>query len=105
MDCLANVFQRVGMESLILDVPFVCKSWYKASLDPRCWEHLIFPKWVKPDIFESSHLADRLAMEFHESYSASAFIKFVVARSQRCATQLKLPTCCTPDALEYAANE
>nr|CAN63346.1 hypothetical protein VITISV_012622 [Vitis vinifera] len=27
MDCLVNVFQRVGMESLLLDVPFVCKSW------------------------------------------------------------------------------
>ena len=37
MDCLVNVFQRVGMESLLLDVSFVCKSWYKASLDPKCW--------------------------------------------------------------------
>ncbi|KAJ6864118.1 hypothetical protein NC651_034835 [Populus alba x Populus x berolinensis] len=42
--CLVNVLGRVGMESLLLDVPFVCKSWYRASLDPSCWKHLVFPK-------------------------------------------------------------
>ncbi|KAK9942545.1 hypothetical protein M0R45_008204 [Rubus argutus] len=45
-DCLVNIFGKVGragMESLLLDVPFVCKSWHKASLDPKCWESLIFP--------------------------------------------------------------
>ncbi|BBG93342.1 RNI-like superfamily protein, partial [Prunus dulcis] len=42
-DCLTNIFGRVGMESLLFDVPFVCKPWYKASLDPCCWQRLIFP--------------------------------------------------------------
>ena len=46
MDCLVNVFQRVGMESLLLDIPFVCKSWHKASRDPQCWEYLIFPEYT-----------------------------------------------------------
>ena len=49
MDILVNVLRRVGMESLLLDVPFVCKSWYKASRKPQCWEHLIFPKFITPD--------------------------------------------------------
>lgn len=34
MDCITMVFARVGMESLILSLPFVCKSWYAATLDP-----------------------------------------------------------------------
>ena len=36
MDCLVKVFQKVGMEALLLDVPFVCKSWYEATLNPKC---------------------------------------------------------------------
>ncbi|BBN68540.1 F-BOX WITH WD-40 2 [Prunus dulcis] len=43
MDCLVKVLVKVGMESLLLDVPFVCKSWYKATLNPSCWQSLIFP--------------------------------------------------------------
>ena len=106
MDCLVNVFRRVGVESLLLDVPFVCKSWYKASLDPNCWECLIFPKYIKPDyIWENSPLGERLMMEYQESFCVTAFIKSVVARSQRRATVLTLPICCTEEALEYAANE
>ncbi|XP_034693514.1 F-box/LRR-repeat protein At3g48880-like [Vitis riparia] len=106
MDCLVNVFRRVGMESLLSDVPFVCKSWYKASLDPKCWERLIFPKYIKPDdIWDNSPLEERLMMEYQESFRVTAFIKSVVARSQRRATVLTLPTCCTEEALEYAANE
>ncbi|KAJ6749500.1 hypothetical protein OIU85_000170 [Salix viminalis] len=43
-DCLVNVLGRVDMESLLLYVPFVCKSWYEASLNPSCWKHLVFPQ-------------------------------------------------------------
>lgn len=105
MDCLVNVFRRVGMESLLLDVPFVCKSWYKVSLDPRCWEYIIFPKYIQPDLWGDSQLGNRLMIEIERNFSVTAFIKSVVARSQRRATQLKLPNCCTEEALEYAANE
>ncbi|KAL4610427.1 hypothetical protein ACB092_08G049100 [Castanea dentata] len=35
-DCLVNIFIRVGTESLLYDIPLVCKSWYRASLDPSC---------------------------------------------------------------------
>ncbi|KAJ4825713.1 hypothetical protein Tsubulata_001211, partial [Turnera subulata] len=38
--CLVNVLGRVGMESLLLDVPFVCKSWYRAGLEPKRWEQI-----------------------------------------------------------------
>ncbi|KAJ9693749.1 hypothetical protein PVL29_009620 [Vitis rotundifolia] len=64
------------MESLLLDVPFVCKLWYKASLDPKCWERLIFPKYIKPDdIWDKSPLGERLMMEYQESFCVTAFIK------------------------------
>ncbi|KAF9607666.1 hypothetical protein IFM89_037899 [Coptis chinensis] len=29
-DCLALVFERVGLKHLLLDIPLVCKSWCKA---------------------------------------------------------------------------
>ncbi|THG21927.1 hypothetical protein TEA_009199 [Camellia sinensis var. sinensis] len=44
MDCLVNVFGRVGIESLLLDVPFMCKPWYKATLSRLCWGKLDFSK-------------------------------------------------------------
>ncbi|XP_010653205.1 uncharacterized protein LOC104879974 [Vitis vinifera] len=70
------------------------------------WERLIFPKYIKPDdIWENSPLGERLMMEYQESFCVTAFIKSVVARSQRRATVLTLPICCTEEALEYAANE
>ncbi|KAF5205529.1 F-box/LRR-repeat protein [Thalictrum thalictroides] len=42
IDCLLNIFERVGLNPLIFDLPFVCKSWYKASRDPYCWKILDF---------------------------------------------------------------
>ncbi|KAF6143783.1 hypothetical protein GIB67_016704 [Kingdonia uniflora] len=39
-DCLINILGRLGIKDLIYNVPFVCKSWYKASLDHECWKFL-----------------------------------------------------------------
>ncbi|CBI16985.3 unnamed protein product, partial [Vitis vinifera] len=94
LDCLVNVFGRVGMESLLLDVPLVCKPWYKATLDPKCWEHLIFPEDIKPCLTEVGC-----------PFPITAFMKFVINRSRRCATELSLSFCCCGKALKYAANE
>ncbi|KAJ9676422.1 hypothetical protein PVL29_025105 [Vitis rotundifolia] len=106
MDCLVNVFQKVGMESLLLDVPLVCKSWHKASLDPKCWEFLIFPEYIKPDdIWGRGPFAERLMMEFQQKFSVTTFIKFVIDRSCGHATALSLPICCTEEAFKYAANK
>ena len=113
-DILVNVLGRVGMESLLLDVPFVCKSWYKASREPQCWEHLIFPTFIKPDDIDDiwwepeipdRGFIDRLEMTYQENLSATAFVKFIVNRSCGNATIIKLPGGCTEEALEYVANE
>ncbi|XAR62564.1 hypothetical protein NMG60_11017381 [Bertholletia excelsa] len=103
VDCLVNIFERVGMESLLLDVPFVCKSWYKATLNPNCWKRLLFPKLDHYDYSEDSRLED--AYRFHSKSAITSFVKFVVKRSKRQGTVLALPACCTEEALLYAAEE
>ncbi|RVW31799.1 hypothetical protein CK203_099485 [Vitis vinifera] len=90
------------MESLLLDVPFVCKSWYKASRKPQCWEHLIFPKFITPDdIGEEDSpdrgFAERLAMTYQENLSVTASVKLILNRSCGHATIIKLPNYCTEE--------
>ncbi|KAL6315253.1 hypothetical protein AAG906_000332 [Vitis piasezkii] len=97
MDCLANVFQKVGMLSLLFDVPFVCKSWYKASLNPMCWQHLVFPDINPSDM--GRQIPVRLLIQ------STSVVKLVVNRSSGCATTLALPKHCSEKALEYAAKK
>ncbi|KAL6291983.1 hypothetical protein ACE6H2_000125 [Prunus campanulata] len=114
MDCLVKVFEKVGMESVLLDVPFVCKSWYKATLNPSCWQSLIFPDSERIDwpldVSECpnfQNLMYRFASEYQidgDRCSVTAFLKFVINRSSGNATVLKLPKCCTVEAFEFAAN-
>ena len=117
-DILVNVLGRVGMESLLLDVPFVCKSWYKACREPQCWEHLIFPTFIKPysgfncweDICWELEIPNwgfikRLAITYQENLSVTAFVKFIVNRSCGNATIIELPSGCTEEALAYVAYE
>ncbi|KAJ6779018.1 hypothetical protein OIU74_002748 [Salix koriyanagi] len=106
-DCLVNVLGRVGMESLLLDVPFVCKSWYEASLNPSCWKHLVFPQ----DLHTNWDVEDVTLIDKFEAYyeirtcSEDAFIKFVVGRSHGSCTDLSLPSDCSKEVLNYIADE
>ncbi|CAL9006747.1 unnamed protein product [Prunus brigantina] len=92
MDCLVKVLEKVGMESLLLDVRFVCKSWYKATLNPSCWQSLIFPDnecmevwpWDVSECPNFQNLMDRFASDGN-------------------ASVLKLPKHCTVEAFEFAA--
>ncbi|CAK7340334.1 unnamed protein product [Dovyalis caffra] len=107
LDCLANVFGRVGMESLLLDVPFVCKSWYKASLDPSCWKRLVFPRNIESDWMTTGVLLlDRFMEEYKiGNCSVDAFVKFIVGRSHGNCTRLLLPSGCTEEVVKYIADE
>uniref|UniRef100_A0A6N2LHR7 F-box domain-containing protein n=1 Tax=Salix viminalis TaxID=40686 RepID=A0A6N2LHR7_SALVM len=106
-DCLVNVLGRVGMESLLLHVPFVCKSWYEASLNPSCWKHLVFPQ----DLHTNWDVEDVTLIDKFEAYyeirtcSEDAFIKFVVGRSHGSCTDLSLPSDCSKEVLNYIADE
>ncbi|KAF2295662.1 hypothetical protein GH714_033477 [Hevea brasiliensis] len=100
-DCLANVFRRVGMESLLLDVPFVCKSWYRATLNPFCWERLDFynimfaPKdYLFYVIFDDDgvRMVHRLMVEYRiKEFSVDSMIKFLANRSSGNCIVLDLP--------------
>ena len=94
MDCLVNVLTRVGIESLLLGAPFVCQSWYKASLHPSCWQIINFYKIERGRL--SSYFSDGITTEF---------IKFIINRSRGNATEVWLPDDCTEEALRYIADE
>ncbi|PRQ23813.1 putative leucine-rich repeat domain, L domain-containing protein [Rosa chinensis] len=119
-DCLVNIFAKVGrgdtesfMESMLMDVPFVCKSWHKASLDPKCWERLIFPiistSLYNTDVETEDWTCDPFLKRFvseyriNKSFSITAFIKFMVNRSKGCATEIRLPVCASEEALKHVA--
>ncbi|KAM7465843.1 hypothetical protein LguiB_013405 [Lonicera macranthoides] len=97
MECLSNIFDRVGMESLVLDVPLVCKSWNKATLDPKCWQTLIFPY----DLSESRLIPKNKS----RPSSAKDLFKFVLNRSQKCASLVIFPKHCTEGQLFQVANK
>lgn len=98
-DCLVNVLGRVGVESLLLDVHFVCKSWHRASLDPLSWENLVFPSSYH------SFLDKFMNVNGVKVKSCTQFIKFIVDRSCGNATALILPGCCLAEGLIYAAEK
>ncbi|XP_034199569.1 F-box/LRR-repeat protein At3g48880-like [Prunus dulcis] len=112
IDCMVNILGRVGMESLLLDVPFVCKSWYRASLNPSCWERLIFPD-IKSSYLELAEnwvdypLLQRFVHQYQideSHFSTTAFIKFVVNRSKGHATALRLPPYASETDLKYVSD-
>ncbi|KAH7857824.1 hypothetical protein Vadar_016909 [Vaccinium darrowii] len=106
MDCLANIFGRVGIESLLLDVPFVCKSWYKATLSPLCWQRLVFPKPSPyPRCYGSFNSRLLKKYQLHGVLSNPSFMKSAINRSRRSATMIALPSSCTEETLFYVAEE
>ncbi|PSS23948.1 F-box/LRR-repeat protein [Actinidia chinensis var. chinensis] len=101
MDVLVNVLERVGIESLLLSIPFVCKSWYKATLRSECWRRLDFS-----EISFNFHFVLRVMDTYHiHNLHATRFVKSVVKRSNRSATLLTIPSWGTEEALLYVARE
>ncbi|KAG0467091.1 hypothetical protein HPP92_018671 [Vanilla planifolia] len=93
-DCLVRVFCNLGLDDLTLAVPFVCRSWREASLDPQCWKHLDFREL---DFGSGSGLARRLKQELRvESFSFSALMKLCLARSRGSAVELAIPSSLAP---------
>ncbi|KAM5569544.1 hypothetical protein ABKV19_016850 [Rosa sericea] len=90
VDCLVNIFGRVGMESLLLDVPFVCKSCFDLG-DPH-WGTLI------------QRFIDEYRLD-ESRFSVTAFVKFIISRSKGKAIYLRLSPSASEDVLKYAADE
>ncbi|KAL6126460.1 hypothetical protein ACLB2K_074509 [Fragaria x ananassa] len=108
------------MEPMLLFIPFVCKSWYRTSLDPACWKRFIFPDTEKGSIdpwssqvgtndpwnyhneTESSRFQYNFTERFAHKYELQCrlirnpqFIKNVINRSKGEAQFLKLPRICS----------
>ncbi|CAL5357477.1 unnamed protein product [Camellia sinensis] len=92
MDCLVNVLGRVGIESLLIDVPFVCKSWYKATKSPLCWRQLDFLE-ISLDDFTSLFFLARLVDDYQVKgkFSFTSIVKTLVKRSATSAMYVSLP--------------
>ncbi|XP_040368512.1 F-box/LRR-repeat protein At3g48880 isoform X1 [Rosa chinensis] len=104
-DCLVNIFQRVGMESMLMFIPFVCKSWHKASRTPAVWKSLIFPEGIfDPMNFDTDTgenegywfdlFLRKFAREFDipwSNFTVPKFVNLAINRSEGGAEFLKLP--------------
>ena len=86
-ECLVSVLTRVGTESVIYDIPFVCKSWYRAGLDPSCWKIINFQEFV------------------HQPPLTDEYLKLIINCSRGNATSVMLPTSCPDEVLRYLADE
>ncbi|PKA66015.1 F-box/LRR-repeat protein [Apostasia shenzhenica] len=86
-DCLVNIFSRLGLDDLTVGVPFVCKSWSRASANPHCWRTLDFGSL---DLKPSSPFAKRCASLYYPSrFTFSGFLKLAIARSHGAALDLR----------------
>lgn len=102
MDCLVNVFQKIDIEDLTLGVPFVCKSWYNAFLNPLSWKSINLSKpTFDPHGFEARF---NHAYRIHNS-SISGLIKFALNHGRNSVVELLLGGICKLDDLTYASNE
>ncbi|XP_018681733.2 F-box protein FBW2-like isoform X1 [Musa acuminata AAA Group] len=89
VDCLVNIFRRLGLDDLTVSVPFVCTCWWRASLDPVCWRvlnlrSLDFRTWSQ----FSRSFGSRYRLK---TLSFSAFLRLVVHRSHGSASELIFP--------------
>jgi len=105
LDCLLNIFQRLALEDLALGVPFVCKSWHRASLDPFCWKFLDFRT---SDFTPGSKFAKRFESTYApSSFSFTGLVKLSICRSCKLAVELRFPAFyrASIEDLVYASNE
>ncbi|KAL5730880.1 hypothetical protein ACHQM5_003665 [Ranunculus cassubicifolius] len=103
-DCLVNIMEKVGLEPLLLDIPFVCKSWHKASLDPKCWKILDFSMLNNKS--QSHYIVQNYIKRFQiPNFSNAKFMKLLARRSSGSAMFLVLPSDWNIDILEYFSDE
>lgn len=90
-DCLVYIFCYLGLEELTVVLPFVCKSWYEASLDPRCWKKQL--DFQALDFRYRKNLERRFKQEYvlRSSFSFSSFMKLCISRSRGSAVELSIP--------------
>ncbi|XP_020570686.1 F-box/LRR-repeat protein At3g48880-like [Phalaenopsis equestris] len=98
-DCLVCIFCYLGMEELTVALPFVCKSWHEASLDPRCWKKLNF---LELDFSSGSNFERRFKQEYGvgSRFCFSSLVKLCIERSHGSAVELSIPSVCSDSILQ-----
>lgn len=89
-DCLVNIFRLLALGDLAVAVPFVCNSWYRASLDPNCWHRLNF-RSLDFTPWSPFSRAFTLRYRLHSPLSFSSFLRFALHRSCGGVDQLAFP--------------
>ncbi|CAL5413377.1 unnamed protein product [Camellia sinensis] len=106
MHCLVNVLGIVGIESLLIDVPFGCKSWYKATRSLLCWRKLDFLEISLDDctfLFFLARLIDDYQVK--GKFSFTAIVKTLVMRSATSTVYVSLPgSSFCDEVLSYIAD-
>ncbi|KAJ4823961.1 hypothetical protein Tsubulata_039217 [Turnera subulata] len=104
INCLVNVLAKVGIESLLLDVPLVCKSWYRASLEPKCWEQIV-------SLEDEDKLCNRFGLSLGIGYyeirdiTVSKLIKLIIDRSNGACTVFDVSWSFNREVLQYLAEK
>ncbi|KAG6508241.1 hypothetical protein ZIOFF_033614 [Zingiber officinale] len=95
--CIRFCRLRVQQKDLAIAVPFVCKSWYRASLDPSYWRHLNF-RSLDFTPWNPFSRAFALRYRLHSPLSFSAFLSIqdLAYASVKC---LRLKALALPDNL------
>ncbi|XP_010906920.2 F-box/LRR-repeat protein At3g48880 isoform X1 [Elaeis guineensis] len=89
LDCLVNIFKRLGVEDITTGVPFVCKSWYEAHLDPSCWKIIDLRAMYQ---WPQSPFIGRFMHAYHlKKFKTRGFLKIIIKRSHKLLSELVLP--------------
>ena len=102
VDCLINIFERLDLEELILEVAFVCKSWYRASISPQCWKSLNFDKL---NFDPSGPLVTAFSHQYGvHNFSVAGFLTMAISRGGPAVVELILPAVCPLENIIFASN-
>ncbi|PKA61971.1 F-box/LRR-repeat protein [Apostasia shenzhenica] len=103
IDCLVNIFCKVGLDDLAVSLPLVCRSWSAAAGDALCWKALDFRDL---DFMPWSSFSKAFTARFFvPRFSFSGFLKLAVRRSSGGAAELRLPQIASMEDLVLASNE
>ncbi|XP_058101147.1 F-box/LRR-repeat protein At3g48880-like [Magnolia sinica] len=95
-DVVAIILAKVGTQDLIFNIPFTCKAWYKASLNPLSWQTLDFSDWNSISFIKraNSRRLNIMNVGKNDIDSEATFdrlLRFAVNRSRGCVTTVIYP--------------
>ncbi|KAK8957091.1 hypothetical protein KSP39_PZI000384 [Platanthera zijinensis] len=87
--CLVEIFAWLGLDDIILSVPFVCKSWLDAARNPLCWRKLDFRQL---DILPWGNFSKSFVLCYSlPFFSFTYLLKFTINRSLNSVTEMRFP--------------